>query len=99
MANLTTKPAGVVLINDIECLAAITHKYELTGFGFYRSETGHFWYALLKDANLDNALEDYLNTDYEYQVQVTGYGDHRSAWYQKWADNLDTYAQLDEEDA
>ena len=68
---------SVVMIYDVECLIAITHKYTLHIVGVFRDEDGYFPTAVLNDDELNRALAEYYDNDSPFQVPYDGLFQHR----------------------
>ena len=67
---------NVALIYDIECYAAITHKYNLPHIGVFKDDQGKFACAISQSDLLYIALDDYYQPDGSFTIPLIGFVDH-----------------------
>ena len=71
-----TIPTSIVLIHDVECYIAITHKYILEPAGVFKDEYGNYLPSLKDSVDLQSALVEYYEAN-EFLLPVKGFVSHR----------------------
>lgn len=74
----TLNQHSVVLIYDIDCFIAITHKYQLNVIGLYKDSNGNFASGIKNNPQLKQALSDYNEAEV-FTVPLAGFLEHREA--------------------
>lgn len=72
MSKITT--TNLILVKDINCVAAITHKSNYRICGVYKDKIGDFWFSFEYSDDLQIAISNYENGN--FMVTVPSYIEH-----------------------